>query len=902
MRVEVGQLLQDRYRIEALLGKGGMGAVYRAIDTRLDCAVAIKENLEFREEESPEDTLPSPSAYSERRREQFLVEAQLLARLRHPSLPRVTDHFLIRGQGQYLVMEFIGGRSLAEILHSGDPLGPEEAVSIVRAVCDVLDYLHRQDPPVIHRDIKPANIRRTPEGRVFLVDFGIAKQAASAHTQTGAIGVTPGYSPLEQYGGTSHTDARSDIYALGCTLYALLGGETPPAATDRVVGKPLHRLPEKSARVSEALQSVIERAMALKPQDRYQSAVEFREALEPAALNATEVWAPATVRPSGFQSTAAPVPEVPAVRRAPIAREVSEAPEVPSPAGTAAGAAESRESEPFARRTTLSPPTGRERDRGTRRWLLPALAGVVLAAVLITIGLGLWRPGASRDPGLPGSSDVHEPERTAAGAPGEPAGFDGDARPTDATVAAEPMERAADDDRAAEPGRLAEQDRSLEPDRSAEQDRTAGPDRTTGEDRASGIPTEVPGTAADDHAGSRPGEPGARLRSDPSRGESVEAPAAPSSGAPPVAPPSGPPEWAEIRPAAGGAAAFRWTSTSPADVRGFEVHLSETAGFAPGASTLRATSAAQTEANVSGLECGRTYFARIRQWTVDGRAIDSAERSLTTEPCRKTEFVLSGAGDGDEADLVRLLAMIYRQGGDPDAPVTINVRPGAYLLREGVAIGRSLRLRGEGATLRLEGPVGLKIDAPEVELSGMTILASGSTAVVVERGAAVLDHCEVRSEAFSAVEIKKGARLTVRDCVIARAADKGFLVLNGASLEISRTTISGADSGVEVRGESQVKISDSTIEKNRQSGVYLNRDARVELQKCRIRDNGLHGILQATGSTARLRDCTVSGNAGAGLYLEDGAIAYLLGATRDGMGGNKQGKTYEGAGARVITE
>ena len=220
MPLQLGQVLEARYRVDALLAQGGMGAVYRATDLHLGTVVALKENLG-----------PDPAA-----QRQFAYEASILATLQHPCLPRVIDHFSVPGQGQYLVMDFVEGEDLDRTLANRGRLREAEALAYVYPVLDALEYLHGQNPPVIHRDIKLANIRITPNRRVFLVDFGLAKvHIPSAKTTACARAVTPGFSPPEQY-GLGGTDARSDLYALGATLYALLTGAPPPEATDRTSG------------------------------------------------------------------------------------------------------------------------------------------------------------------------------------------------------------------------------------------------------------------------------------------------------------------------------------------------------------------------------------------------------------------------------------------------------------------------------------------------------------------------------------------------------------------------------------------------------------------------------------------------------------------------------------------
>lgn len=220
MPLSIGQCLNNRYRVEALLGQGGMGAVYRAWDLSLDIPVAVKENLDA-----------SPEA-----QKQFSREARILARLSHPNLPRVIDHFFISGQGQYLVMDFVEGEDLQAMLDRLGKLPEPQVLNWISQICDALSYLHGQPSPVIHRDIKPANIKIRHTGQAMLVDFGIAKvYDPNLSTTMGAKAVTPGYSPPEQYGGGT-TDTRSDIYALGATLYHLLTGHRPPESLQRAVG------------------------------------------------------------------------------------------------------------------------------------------------------------------------------------------------------------------------------------------------------------------------------------------------------------------------------------------------------------------------------------------------------------------------------------------------------------------------------------------------------------------------------------------------------------------------------------------------------------------------------------------------------------------------------------------
>mgnify|MGYP001560594111 CR=1 FL=1 len=165
-------------------------------------------------------------------------EATLLASLRHPNLPRVTDHFVIGGQGQYLVMDFVPGEDLKQRLEkNGGPLPEADVTGWAQEILDALNYLHTLQPPVVHRDIKPGNIKITPEGRAVLVDFGLAKVHDLKQTTTvGAKALTPGFAPPEQY-GVGRTDPRTDIYSLAATLYNLLTNQIPADSLERAIGK-----------------------------------------------------------------------------------------------------------------------------------------------------------------------------------------------------------------------------------------------------------------------------------------------------------------------------------------------------------------------------------------------------------------------------------------------------------------------------------------------------------------------------------------------------------------------------------------------------------------------------------------------------------------------------------------
>ncbi len=272
-------VLRERYKIIELVGRGGMGATYRAEDLRLQGRFcAVKEAL-------PDlDATPDELAQS---RAQFYQEASTLARLDHPNLPKVSDYFS-EDNRDYLVMDFVPGQDLKEILaaavREGHPLAERQVLAWADQLCDALYYMHTQDPPVLHRDIKPSNIKITPAGKVKLVDFGLVKTLSPDDQRT--ITVVQGrgtvqYIPLEQYGGdTGHTDIRSDIYSLGATLYHLLTGQPPLDAKQRFLKpKALRSLRSLNPALTSQTDQAVLWSLAMHPDDRPVSIDEFRSAL-----------------------------------------------------------------------------------------------------------------------------------------------------------------------------------------------------------------------------------------------------------------------------------------------------------------------------------------------------------------------------------------------------------------------------------------------------------------------------------------------------------------------------------------------------------------------------------------------------------------------------------------------
>jgi eukaryotic-like serine/threonine-protein kinase len=271
-----GTILRSRYKVTRLVGGGGMGAVYQAEDLRLEGRLcAIKEVC---------PDLSTDQGSRDQAHAQFYREASTLARLDHPNLPKVSDYFSDDGR-EYLVMDFVPGKDLRQLLNEAIEkrtfLPEQQVLRWAAQLCDAVEYLHAQNPPVLHRDIKPDNARLTPGNTIKLVDFGLVKVMAPDETKTVTIlqGLgTVQYTPLEQYGGdTGHTDARSDIYSLGATLYHLLTGKAPLNAKARFLKPGSMPTPRQiNPQISVRTERAILRALSMHPDRRPRSIAEFR--------------------------------------------------------------------------------------------------------------------------------------------------------------------------------------------------------------------------------------------------------------------------------------------------------------------------------------------------------------------------------------------------------------------------------------------------------------------------------------------------------------------------------------------------------------------------------------------------------------------------------------------------
>jgi serine/threonine protein kinase len=276
--LKAGEVLRGRYRINRIIGQGGMGSIYLADDQRLEGRQCALKEVEH-------DRTLTPELLREGR-DQFFREATVLARLDHPNLPKVSDFFSV-GNRDYLVMDFVPGKDLRTLMiearQANSFLDENDVLNWASQLADALTYMHNQDPPILHRDIKPSNLKLTPSGLLKLVDFGLVKLLAPGEV---TITILQGqgtalYTPLEQYGGDqSHTDVRSDIYAFGATLYHLLTNQPPPDARDRFLDPetfipPRQINPELSQRTERAIQW----AMSLHPDERPDNVEQFQQSL-----------------------------------------------------------------------------------------------------------------------------------------------------------------------------------------------------------------------------------------------------------------------------------------------------------------------------------------------------------------------------------------------------------------------------------------------------------------------------------------------------------------------------------------------------------------------------------------------------------------------------------------------
>lgn len=259
----IGELIDEKYEILSLIGEGGMSRVWLARDRRLNKLWAVKEIGRTARDANNAVVVQS-----------LITEANLMKRLDHPALPRIVD-IIEDGHTIYVVMDYVEGESLKKVMRdAGGPMAEDDVISWGIQLCDVLEYLHTRTPPVIYRDMKPSNVMLREDGTVKLIDFGIAREYKEGHTSDTQILGTRGYAAPEQFSRTVQTDARTDIYSLGVTLYTLVTGRSP---SDDPVLRPIREI---DPTLSEGLEHIIARATRQDPAERYQSCAEMRYDLE----------------------------------------------------------------------------------------------------------------------------------------------------------------------------------------------------------------------------------------------------------------------------------------------------------------------------------------------------------------------------------------------------------------------------------------------------------------------------------------------------------------------------------------------------------------------------------------------------------------------------------------------
>lgn len=260
--LEIGSLIEGKYKILNQIGQGGMSVVYLAMNERANKQWAIKEVRK--------DGIHNYEIV----RQGLIVETEMLKKLSHQYLPSIVD--VIDGEGSFLiVMDYIEGNTLSKVLTEYGAQPQEDVVEWARQLCEVLGYLHSQEPPIIYRDLKPSNIMLRPNGSICLIDFGTAREYKEKNlADTTCLG-TQGYAAPEQFGGMGQTDERTDIYCLGAALYHLITGHNPSEPPYEM--KPIR---EWNASLSQGMEKIILKCTNKNPEDRYQSCAEVMYALE----------------------------------------------------------------------------------------------------------------------------------------------------------------------------------------------------------------------------------------------------------------------------------------------------------------------------------------------------------------------------------------------------------------------------------------------------------------------------------------------------------------------------------------------------------------------------------------------------------------------------------------------
>ena len=259
---EIGTVIEGKYEILKLIGKGGMSQVYLAMDNNLNKQWAIKEIVKEARNRNNEIIVQSA-----------IAEANMMKKLDHPCLPRIVD-IINRDNVIYVVMDYIEGEPLSKVLQEDGAQPQEVVLEWAESLCGVLEYLHSQNPPIIYRDMKPANVMLQPNGNVKLIDFGIAREYKEQNLEDTVSLGTKGYAAPEQFGGRGQTDARTDIYCLGVTLYHLLTGQNPCDPPYE-----LYPIRQYNPNLSAGLENIIIKCTQLNPADRFDSCAELLYAL-----------------------------------------------------------------------------------------------------------------------------------------------------------------------------------------------------------------------------------------------------------------------------------------------------------------------------------------------------------------------------------------------------------------------------------------------------------------------------------------------------------------------------------------------------------------------------------------------------------------------------------------------
>jgi formylglycine-generating enzyme required for sulfatase activity/serine/threonine protein kinase len=320
-----GALIGGQYRVGRVLGRpGGFGITYLGWDQNLQARVAIKEylprELALRTSVSPDVVMHSDQdrIAFDFGKDQFLREARIVAQFDHPNVVRVRNFFNAHGTA-YLVMDYYEGMSLGDYLtHVRSTIDADIAVPLIKPILDGLQYVHERG--VVHRDLKPHNIYLATVGRAILLDFGAARQAVSDKTQSVSVVLTEGYAPLEQYQRRAGQGAPTDVYGVAATLYRMITGQILPIALDRLGRDPVED--GGYAQLPSVLRPILHKALAVRAEDRYQTALAFRE-----ALDGCDAKALAEPRAPVSPPAAVPVvtPEIPAATQAPAQSEAAPA-------------------------------------------------------------------------------------------------------------------------------------------------------------------------------------------------------------------------------------------------------------------------------------------------------------------------------------------------------------------------------------------------------------------------------------------------------------------------------------------------------------------------------------------------------------------------------------------------